>query len=95
MRSRCAVFALLVGAAGPAATQEPVDTTLTIQGFLQRDNEVRVSFPAVATTARSISPDNFVFTSDQLPRPETRFQGANRGSFQDAEVAMAGANAAK
>ena len=42
MRSRCAVFALLVGAAGPAATQEPVDTTLTIQGFLQRDNEVDV-----------------------------------------------------
>src|SRR5437773_11056642 len=40
MRSRCVVFVLLVGAAGPAVTQEPVDTALTIQGFLQRDNEV-------------------------------------------------------
>ena len=49
----------------------------------QRDNELRTSFPAFETTARSISPDNFVFTSGQVPIPEARFQGANRGSFHD------------
>jgi ABC-type transport system substrate-binding protein len=52
----------------------------------QRDNELRTSFPAFETTARSISPDNFVFTSDAVPTPEARFQGANRGSFHDNEV---------
>src|SRR5256884_7867739 len=40
MRARALVLALLVGTAAPLATQESVDTALTIQGFLQRDNEV-------------------------------------------------------
>ena len=52
----------------------------------QRDNELRTSFPALETTARSISPDNFVFTSALAPTPEARWQGPNRGSFRDAEV---------
>ena len=52
----------------------------------QRDNELRTSFPAFETTARSISPDNFVFTSGQIPTPEARFQGPNRGGFRDDEI---------
>jgi len=52
----------------------------------QRDNELRAAFPSVSATARSLSADNFVFTSTQLPTPETRWQGANRGSFRDADV---------
>jgi hypothetical protein len=42
MRERALVLALLVCTAAPAATQESVDTALTIQGFLQRDNEFGV-----------------------------------------------------
>jgi peptide/nickel transport system substrate-binding protein len=52
----------------------------------QRDNELRTSFPALETTARSISPDNFVFTSALVPTPEARWQGPNRGSFRDTDV---------
>lgn len=39
MRERALAVALLACAAAPAATQQAVDTALTIQGFLQRDNE--------------------------------------------------------
>jgi hypothetical protein len=39
MRARTVVLALLVCTTAPAATQESVDTALTVQGFLQRDNE--------------------------------------------------------
>jgi len=39
MREPALALALLVCAMAPAATQQPVDTALTIQGFLQRDNE--------------------------------------------------------
>jgi ABC-type transport system substrate-binding protein len=52
----------------------------------QRDNEHRVSFPAVETTARSISADNFVFTSAMAPKAEARWQGPNRGSFADPDI---------
>ena len=52
----------------------------------QRDLEHRVSFPAINTSARSATIDNFVFTSAHHPTAEARWQGANRGSFQDAEV---------
>ncbi len=52
----------------------------------QRDLEHRVSFPAVSTTARSAPLDNFAFTSAHAPTAEARWQGANRGSFQDPEV---------
>ena len=40
MRARALLVALLVGNAARSAGQEPVDTALTIQGFLQQDNEV-------------------------------------------------------
>jgi len=39
MRERALVLALLISTSGGAAAQESVDTALTIQGFLQRDNE--------------------------------------------------------
>lgn len=39
MRGRALLLALLLCATAPAATQQQVDTALTIQGFLQRDNE--------------------------------------------------------
>ena len=57
-----------------------------IPAVRQRDLELRVSFPAVNATARSITLDNFVFLTTHLPTPEARWQGANRGSFVDAEV---------
>ncbi len=63
-----------------------ISSIFLIPSARQRDNELRTSFPAFETTARSISPDNFVFTSDAIPTPEARFQGANRGSFHDNEV---------
>jgi peptide/nickel transport system substrate-binding protein len=52
----------------------------------QRDLEMRVSFPAVSGTARSMTLDNFVFTSANFPTAEAHWQGANRGSFSDPEV---------
>src|SRR2546425_555516 len=39
MRESALALALLVCATAPATTQQTVDTALTIQGFLQRDNE--------------------------------------------------------
>jgi hypothetical protein len=39
MRSRSVVLALLIGAAQPVAAQQSVDTAVTIQGFLQKDNQ--------------------------------------------------------
>jgi peptide/nickel transport system substrate-binding protein len=52
----------------------------------QRDFELRVSFPSVNITTRSATLDNFVFLSTHLPTPETRYQGANRGSFHEPEI---------
>src|SRR5260370_22079531 len=39
MHERAVLLALLLCATAPAATQQQVDTALTIQGFLQRDDE--------------------------------------------------------
>ncbi|MBM2813005.1 MAG: hypothetical protein HW416_3764 [Chloroflexi bacterium] len=61
-------------------------STYMIPAARQRDFELRVSFPSVNTTSRSATIDNFVFVSTHLPTPETRWQGANRGSFRDADV---------
>ena len=52
----------------------------------QRDNEYRVSFPAVNITSRSVTLDDFVFTSASIPTAEVRWQGSNRGSFHDPEI---------
>ncbi|MBM2809522.1 MAG: hypothetical protein HW416_281 [Chloroflexi bacterium] len=60
--------------------------TSVIASALQRDNELRVSFPGVNLSSRGITLDNFVFTSGHLPTAEVRWQGANRGSFSDSEI---------
>lgn len=52
----------------------------------QRDNELRVSFPAVNGTARTGNLDNVVWTSLHVPTAEARWQGPNRGSFRDTEI---------
>jgi len=52
----------------------------------QRENELRVSFPAVNGTARTGNLDNFVWTSVNIPTQEARWQGTNRGSFQDTDI---------
>lgn len=52
----------------------------------QRDQELRASFSSVNLTSRFPNLDDFVFTTTHLPTLEARWQGANRGSFRDAEV---------
>jgi len=56
MRERALLLALLVCAAAPAATQQPVDTALTIQGFLQRDNEFGQWTIVVAAAVACVGP---------------------------------------
>jgi peptide/nickel transport system substrate-binding protein len=51
-----------------------------------RDNELRTSFPAAANNGRTIGPDNWVWNSDNLPTPENKWTGSNRGSFVDTEI---------
>lgn len=51
-----------------------------------RDGEIVSFFPGIQTIARTISAENFVFTSSDLPNPQLRWQGSNRGSFVDPEV---------
>ncbi len=51
-----------------------------------RDPEINSFFPGVQTIARTISTENFVFTSKDIPTAELRWQGSNRGSFVDPEV---------
>jgi hypothetical protein len=42
MRTPALMLALVAATAAPASTQRAVDTTLTVQGFLQQDNDVGV-----------------------------------------------------
>jgi len=51
-----------------------------------RDGELRSSFTSVALNGRTIGPNNFVWTQVELPGPENRWSGSNRGSFVDAEI---------
>jgi len=60
MRARALVLALLVGTAAPLATQESVDTALTIQGFLQRDNEVGLWTIVVPLPVRVLGAQTYV-----------------------------------
>lgn len=59
---------------------------LVIPAARIRDNEFISSFPGTFVNARTIAPDNFVFTSDNVPTQELRWAGSNRGSFLDPEV---------
>ncbi len=60
MRTRTVVLALLVCTTAPAATQEAVDTALTIQGFLQRDNDVGVWTIVVPLPLRVLGTQTYV-----------------------------------
>ena len=60
MRARALVLALLVCTAAPLATQESVDTALTIQGFLQRDNEVGLWTIVVPLPVRVLGAQTYV-----------------------------------
>lgn len=51
-----------------------------------RDGELRSSFTSAALNGRTIGPNNFVWTSGELPGPDNRWSGSNRGSFVDAEI---------
>jgi peptide/nickel transport system substrate-binding protein len=51
-----------------------------------RDGELRSNFPSAALNGRTIGPNNFVWTNSELPGPENRWSGSNRGSFIDAEI---------
>jgi peptide/nickel transport system substrate-binding protein len=51
-----------------------------------RDGELRSSFPAAGLNGRTIGADTFVWTTENFPGPENRWQGSNRGSFADPEV---------
>jgi peptide/nickel transport system substrate-binding protein len=51
-----------------------------------RDGEVVSFFPGTMAIARTIAPENFVFTSKYLPTVGSRWRGSNRGSFVDPEV---------
>jgi peptide/nickel transport system substrate-binding protein len=51
-----------------------------------RDGELGSSFPAARVSNRGIRPDNFIWTTEELPTPENRWTGSNRGSFFDPEV---------
>ncbi|MBM2810828.1 MAG: hypothetical protein HW416_1587 [Chloroflexi bacterium] len=50
------------------------------------DNEFISNFPGTLAIARTISPDNFIFTSDNVPSRELRWAGSNRGSLLDPEI---------
>ncbi|HEY3116090.1 MAG TPA: peptide ABC transporter substrate-binding protein [Chloroflexota bacterium] len=50
------------------------------------DNEFQSSFPGGFVAARTISPDGFVWVSDQVAAAESRWTGSNRGSFHDPEI---------
>jgi peptide/nickel transport system substrate-binding protein len=51
-----------------------------------RDRELRTSFPSTQLSQRGLSISDFVFVTDQMPKPELGYAGSNRGSFSDAEV---------
>ena len=61
-------------------------TPFAIPRVRQRDNEFRNNFPGANTGSRSIFPENFTFTSDQVPKAELGWVGNNRGSLIDPEV---------
>src|SRR3989442_965017 len=73
MREPALALALLVCATAPAATQQPVDTTLTIQGFLQRDNEVDQWTIVVPLPLRVLGQQTFVVPVVGKPERWSRY----------------------
>jgi len=52
----------------------------------ERDREFRASFRSTFVGERTISTDNFYWTSSQIPSAATRFAELNRGGFSDTEI---------
>jgi peptide/nickel transport system substrate-binding protein len=50
------------------------------------DGQYRTSFTGVSLTNHRIVPENFIWTSSQLPTAQNQFAGQNRGSFADPEI---------
>src|SRR5439155_24463311 len=88
-----------VGAtAGPAGEQETafvannwkavgVDATPALRPrVLAGDPELDATFPGGYSSNRPITPENFVWTTPQIPLQQNRYLGANRGGFSDPEV---------
>jgi peptide/nickel transport system substrate-binding protein len=59
---------------------------LVIPPARERDREYRASFRSTFVGERTISTDNFYWTSSQIPSAATRFAELNRGGFSDAEI---------
>jgi peptide/nickel transport system substrate-binding protein len=84
--------------AGPAGEQETqlislnwkaagVDaSTYLIPRALAGNPESDAMFPGGRTSNRPITPDNFSWTSAQIPTAQNRWLGQNRGAFSDPEV---------
>ena len=53
---------------------------------MTRLKPVFTSFPGANVTTRALAPRYFTFTSRDMPTPENRFVGLNRGGFYDEEV---------
>jgi peptide/nickel transport system substrate-binding protein len=52
----------------------------------ERDRELRTSFSSTQLSQRGLTINDFVFITDEMPRPETGFVESNRGSFADPDV---------
>ncbi|MBM2809964.1 MAG: hypothetical protein HW416_723 [Chloroflexi bacterium] len=54
-----------------------------------REGELRSNFSGAGTNGRAIGAANWVWTAEELPTVENRWNGSNRGSFFDAEADQA------
>jgi peptide/nickel transport system substrate-binding protein len=84
--------------AGPAGEQETAfiannwkavgieASTFLVPRALASDPQIDTIFPGGQTSNRPITPENFSWTSAQIPTAQSRWLGQNRGSFSDAEV---------
>src|SRR5207302_6621559 len=61
-------------------------TTYIVPRALAGNPELDATFPGGRTSNRPITPDNFSWTSAQIPLEKNRWLGQNRGSFSDSEV---------
>lgn len=63
-----------------------IDTEMLVVPVSRRDAEFEASFPGVSTSPRPPLMETFPFVTGQVPTPENRWLGGNRGSFSDPEV---------
>src|ERR1041385_297203 len=73
MRPLAIVLAVLVVAAPPAVPQQAVDTTLTLQGFLQQDNDVGVWTIVVPLPLAVLGTQTYVVPVVGKPQRWSRF----------------------